>query len=444
MIRRVVWFVVGVLLGGWVALAPSLAHAETIPATSGADTVGSWGMSACPSCARLVTAQAVAIRECTGAPHTTWVAELYAQWSSTQETWKCKLNGVDQTSFVVQKFCALPSTLSFNGSCPSVSSCPVGQNWTLSGSSCTRPDCVAPQTRNASTGVCEAPPCTSKAAVGGSAYFDYGTSPGGSFPNVVCSAGCLAVFSGTSPAGSAVVAGVKHYFAFGSYTYSGNGSWDSCTVGAGTPAPGSSAGTLPVSHCASNQIEGLINGKLNCWNVPGSGVAPVAAPTSAPVTAATGSSTTNVSTVGGTTTTTTTTNNISTGGTTVNVTSCTGGNCTSSTQETALEEDPTEGAPSAGTLSTVGDLAIDDTRTIQSVWDTRKAAIMATPLMSLASSLTSFPGGSGSCPAWAVTGSVFGVSAGGSISPPCWIWGVLRAFLLLTSLFVARRLIFGG
>lgn len=39
--------------------------------------------------------------------------------------------------------------------------CPSGQNWTVSGSSCTRPDCVAPQTRNAATGVCEAPqtPC---------------------------------------------------------------------------------------------------------------------------------------------------------------------------------------------------------------------------------------------------------------------------------------------
>lgn len=37
--------------------------------------------------------------------------------------------------------------------------CPAGQNWTLSGSQCTRPDCVAPQVRNADTGICETPAC---------------------------------------------------------------------------------------------------------------------------------------------------------------------------------------------------------------------------------------------------------------------------------------------
>lgn len=42
------------------------------------------------------------------------------------------------------------------------SGCDAG--WVQTGSSCTRPDCVAPQVRNASTGVCEAPldPCAGK------------------------------------------------------------------------------------------------------------------------------------------------------------------------------------------------------------------------------------------------------------------------------------------
>jgi len=45
-----------------------------------------------------------------------------------------------------------------------VFTCPTGQNWTLSGASCTRPDCVAPQVRDPATGLCAAPPdpCASR------------------------------------------------------------------------------------------------------------------------------------------------------------------------------------------------------------------------------------------------------------------------------------------
>lgn len=38
--------------------------------------------------------------------------------------------------------------------------CPAGQNWTLSGANCTRPDCVSPDVRDPATGICGAPPCT--------------------------------------------------------------------------------------------------------------------------------------------------------------------------------------------------------------------------------------------------------------------------------------------
>ncbi len=46
--------------------------------------------------------------------------------------------------------------------------CPSGQNWTLTGQTCTRPACVAPQTRQAD-GTCSAPQCThaANAQVGG-------------------------------------------------------------------------------------------------------------------------------------------------------------------------------------------------------------------------------------------------------------------------------------
>lgn len=48
-----------------------------------------------------------------------------------------------------------------NGAQPSgfyactVNTCPSGQNWTLSGSTCTRPDCASGEERNASTGICQ-------------------------------------------------------------------------------------------------------------------------------------------------------------------------------------------------------------------------------------------------------------------------------------------------
>lgn len=51
------------------------------------------------------------------------------------------------------------STVGWSGqalSCPY--SCPSNQNWTLTGSVCTRPDCVSPEVRNPSTGVCGPPP----------------------------------------------------------------------------------------------------------------------------------------------------------------------------------------------------------------------------------------------------------------------------------------------
>jgi len=81
-------------------------------------------------------------------------------------------------------------------------SCPSGQNWTLSGSSCTRPDCVAPQVRDTSTGQCVAPPCTAGTVSSGTFFAGWSVGPGptqvigpsgGAYtmPSQYCSAGCL-------------------------------------------------------------------------------------------------------------------------------------------------------------------------------------------------------------------------------------------------------------
>lgn len=55
--------------------------------------------------------------------------------------------------------------------------CPSGQNWTLTGSTCSRLDCVAPQVRNAS-GVCEASSCQAGESVTSSVFRGWSIGPG--------------------------------------------------------------------------------------------------------------------------------------------------------------------------------------------------------------------------------------------------------------------------
>lgn len=55
--------------------------------------------------------------------------------------------------------------------------CPTGQNWTLNGSSCTRPDCAAGQTRNGQ-GICESPCKAGQTRVNGVCQCDNGAQTG--------------------------------------------------------------------------------------------------------------------------------------------------------------------------------------------------------------------------------------------------------------------------
>lgn len=57
-------------------------------------------------------------------------------------------------------------------------SCPEGQNWTLSGTQCTRPDCVSGETRNPSTGVCESPCKAGQTRINGVCTCDTGAQVG--------------------------------------------------------------------------------------------------------------------------------------------------------------------------------------------------------------------------------------------------------------------------
>lgn len=80
------------------------------------------------------------------------------------------------------------------------------------------------------------------------------------------------------------------------------------------------------------------------------------------------------------------------------------------------------------------------------VWSDRKAELEATSLFSLVSALTTGAPSGGTCPSWNLNLDMPGVVMLGShtLAPPCDVWPFVRAVLILTALFVARRLIFGG
>jgi hypothetical protein len=81
---------------------------------------------------------------------------------------------------------------------------------------------------------------------------------------------------------------------------------------------------------------------------------------------------------------------------------------------------------------------------IKGVWDTKSAAIMQSPLFSLASGMVPTIG-DGGCPQWSLPVDIgiidFGVY---DISLPCNVWAFVRIVILITALFLVRRLIFGG
>jgi len=82
---------------------------------------------------------------------------------------------------------------------------------------------------------------------------------------------------------------------------------------------------------------------------------------------------------------------------------------------------------------------------MQGVWNTQKGNLTAGGLAGLQSVFVPNISG-GQCPTWTINANIgphmnFG---SGTISPPCWIWDAIKAIVLITALFLARRLIFGG
>jgi len=78
------------------------------------------------------------------------------------------------------------------------------------------------------------------------------------------------------------------------------------------------------------------------------------------------------------------------------------------------------------------------------VWQAEAAALNQTPIFQFLQGLN--PGiGGGGCPVWSwPTAQVLGISVGGDISVPCYVWSALRIIFTISALLLARKLIFGG
>lgn len=145
--------------------------------------------------------------------------------------------------------------------------CPTGQNWTLSGSTCTRPNCVLPQVRNPATGVCEAPKCTSTASTEGTVYAP--SRP--NFPYATCVDGCRASLALTTGAPNSTACKVVNGITNCPYGYlyykDGKGFSDVCTAGTGPNdviAPPTNQPNAPTETCASGSGMIKVDGKTTC------------------------------------------------------------------------------------------------------------------------------------------------------------------------------------
>jgi hypothetical protein len=82
---------------------------------------------------------------------------------------------------------------------------------------------------------------------------------------------------------------------------------------------------------------------------------------------------------------------------------------------------------------------------MKGVWDQKKDQMHNTPLLQLAGQLMPQTGDSGTCPSWVIPLDFGFVDFGsGDVSPPCWLWPILKAIVIVCALLLARALVFGG
>lgn len=266
--------------------------------------------------------------------------------------------------------------------------------------------------------------CTADAEVS-SGWYDIGESQGASPQLLGCKGLCEVVFDGTSPAGSAMVQGKKHWYAKGAYIATGG----SCPAAMADKPIGTGTPTKPEDTCAPGEAQGTVNGKAVCVKQSGEDAGK---PTDD--SANKGSKSTEKSTVtnpdGSTTTTEVTTEIDSKGNKTVTTTKTTNrpdGSSSSTTnitnngkstaggkpgtgeagegedededdEETECQKNPS-GEGCGGKPATVGTLYTAKTKTMAGVLGAHRDAVMGSAFGGAVGGFFSVSGG-GSCPTW--------------------------------------------
>lgn len=256
--------------GVFLAVSWGIANAETIPATYGKQTSPSWyKVGSTLTYIGATCAEAAAAKDADSTTHP-WTCGAWSSGTGQTKSYHLVNPSGNNNGSYIYTYCPSPYT-GWNGTtglCETTTSsysCPAGQSYTLSGTTCTRPDC--PNGRN-EDGTCKADdPCANTA---GQTYsqglYDMGVDPKGSVPTLACATnGCNVVFQGTSPAKVGLVNGYTHYYALGGYYYFPGATQASqgCTPGASNGVPTSTL-TVPPDTCAANQGKAMMNGKTVC------------------------------------------------------------------------------------------------------------------------------------------------------------------------------------
>lgn len=236
-----------------------------------------------------------------------------------------------------------------------------------------------------------------------------------------------------------------------------------------------STNTLPVQvptprPSSIAEFEAAINAKENNWNATdalqraladalaaGETVETNAPSVTGPATSP-GPVTTTVNNTNNTTTTSTTTHHHAYAGNTVTTTTTTTNVTVNNTTNEVVDSSTTTEEPVIPESETP-DVSFSDAVLPQlpklyepkypdgmtGVWNSKKAQLDSAPLLSLLGDLMPTVAGSGACPTWAIPLDV-GIADFGSadFSIPCWIWDFAKVVIIVSSLLLARRLVFGG
>jgi len=82
---------------------------------------------------------------------------------------------------------------------------------------------------------------------------------------------------------------------------------------------------------------------------------------------------------------------------------------------------------------------------LDGIWQNFSVVIAQTTFISSINKMKECIPSGGSCPSWNFNADLGMVNFGSQeIAPPCWLWDVLKGIMILSALFAARRLIFGG